>query len=76
VERPPLAIGIFSRHELSWAAGLVGGVPREHYALRDQHTHTDPRASAQSGLSRELIETYREPEALAPAGGIPLDSLG
>jgi hypothetical protein len=69
----PWLIGYFVDNELSWGRGWSTD-PREHYALAINTLTQDPESPAKSAFLAQLIETYREPERLAQAWGIPLDS--
>ena len=71
--RDPWLVGYFVDNELSWGRGWSTD-PREHYALAINTLALGPESSAKSDFVAQFIETYRVPERLAQAWGIPLAS--
>jgi len=71
--RDPWLVGYFVDNELAWGRGWSAD-PREHYALAIGTLGRGPESPAKSAFTAQLIETYREPERLAEAWGIPLTS--
>jgi hypothetical protein len=69
----PYLIGYFVDNELSWGSGSPAN-PRAYYALALNALAAGPESPAKSAFVAYLIETYREPQPLARAWGIPLTS--
>src|SRR5215467_12704582 len=69
----PWLVGYFVDNELAWGVGWSTD-PREHYAVAIGTLGRGPESAAKSAFTAQLIETYREPERLAEAWGIPLTS--
>ena len=69
----PWLVGYFVDNELAWGRGWSTD-PREHYALAIGTLGRGPESPAKSAFTAQLVETYREPERLAEAWGIPLTS--
>jgi hypothetical protein len=69
----PWLVGYFVDNELAWGRGWSTD-PREHYGLAISTLGRGPESPAKSAFATQLIETYREPERLAEAWGIPLAS--
>jgi hypothetical protein len=69
----PWLVGYFVDNALAWGRGWSTD-PREHYALAIGTLGRGPESPAKSAFTAQLIETYREPERLAEAWGIPLTS--
>ena len=71
--RDPWLVGYFVDNELAWGRGWSAD-PQEHYVLAIGTLGHGPESPAKSAFIAQLIETYREPERLAEAWGIPLTS--
>jgi hypothetical protein len=69
----PYLIGYFVDNELSWGRGSPANT-RAHYALAINALAAGPESPAKSAFAAYLIATYREPQRLAQAWGIPLTS--
>jgi hypothetical protein len=69
----PWLVGYFVDNELAWGVGWSTD-PLEHYAVAIGTLGRGPESAAKSAFTAQLIETYREPERLAEAWGIPLTS--
>lgn len=69
----PWLVGYFVDNELAWGVGWSTD-PREHYAVAISALARGPESPAKSAFTAQLIETYRQPEHLAEAWGIPLTS--
>jgi GNAT superfamily N-acetyltransferase len=69
----PYLVGYFVDNELSW--GKEGSKnPAERYSLPLGALAADPASSAKTALIAQLVDTYREPQRLGRAWGIPLAS--
>jgi hypothetical protein len=69
----PYLIGYFVDNELAWGRSNPAD-PRGYYALAVNVLANEPQSPANSAFVAHLIETYREPERLAQAWGVPLPS--
>jgi hypothetical protein len=69
----PYLIGYFVDNELSWGHGSPA-MPQEYYPLAINALAAGPESPAKSAFVAQLIETYREPQRLGEAWGLPLSS--
>ncbi len=67
----PYLIGYFVENELSWGKGWSKD-PAERYSLPLGALAADPKSPAKSALIAQLVDSYRQPERLGRAWGIPL----
>jgi hypothetical protein len=64
-------IGYFVGNELAWGRGSAAN-PRGYYALAINSLAAGPQSPAKAAFVADLVESYREPQRLAEAWGIPL----
>jgi hypothetical protein len=69
----PYLIGYFVDNELAWRRGSSAN-PRERYSLALNVLAAGPESPAKSAFVAYLTETYREPQALAQAWGLSIES--
>ncbi len=69
----PYLIGYFVDNELSWGRATPG-YPQQYYALAINALAAGRESPANSAFIAHLTETYRSPEQLGQAWGIPLNS--
>jgi Beta-galactosidase len=69
----PYLIGYFVDNELAWGRGSRAN-PADYYALAINALAAGQQSPANSAFVAYLTETYRDPERLAEAWGLPLTS--
>jgi hypothetical protein len=69
----PFLIGYFVDNELGWGKGSSAD-PAERYSIAIGALAAGPQSPAKSAFLAQLAETYREPQRLAQAWGLPLSS--
>jgi hypothetical protein len=67
----PYLIGYFVGNELAWGQGSAAN-PRAYYVLAISALAAGPESPARAAFVQDLVESYREPEPLGEAWGIPL----
>jgi Beta-galactosidase len=69
----PWLIGYFVDNELSWGRS-TRAYPQQYYALATNALAAGRQSPANSAFVADLIQTYREPDRLAQAWGVPVNS--
>ena len=69
----PYLLGYFVDNELAWGSGW-STKPKERYSIAIGALAADPDSPAKSAFIAQLTDSYREPQRLGEAWGLPLAS--